>query len=582
MYRHQRILLIIVFILHSSIVLGQSLLDKPIYLDVKKQPLKKVLDGIAKQGGFSFSYKSDILNGDSLVSVKASAKPVRLILEQLFADRFEYKETQNHIIIQYPPPYWYVSGYVVDELTGEKIINASVYEKQQLVASLTNEQGYFRLKLKDKSPAIISVSKSWYGDTSVIVRPGSNESVTLRILPKSFVLDSVTVSSRSQLEKNWLANFFLSSRQRMQSLNLTKFFVDKPYQASVIPGLSTHGKMSAQVVNKFSFNMIGGYTAGVNGFEIGGVFNIVKHDVRYAHIGGVFNMTGGSVSGVQIGGVYNGILDSANGVTIAGVANTVNGNMTGVQASGVYNHTLQDIKGLQASGVINYTKRNSKGLQVAGLGNVSGKDVDGTQIAGMGNIARREVDGLQISGLFNYAKKLDGTQIGIINIADTSSGYSIGLINLIFKGYHKLSISTNEVINLNAAFKTGNKNVYSILTAGINVGTNQKAFSFGYGIGTNLAIGKVFSINPELTAQHLYPGNWDHLNLLTRAELNVSARLFKYVTIHAGPAFSVYYSNTTTFGEGYKSVIPGNNIKANQITYNTSNWVGWNAGIDFF
>ncbi len=70
----------------------------------------------------------------------------------------------------------------------------------------------------------------------------------------------------------------------------------------------------------------------------------------------------------------------------------------------------------------------------------------------IGNFANRELNGVQLSTIFNYAKKLRGLQIGLINVSDTSAGYSIGLINIVFKGYHKIALSTNEVFKFNAAF----------------------------------------------------------------------------------------------------------------------------------
>ena len=36
--------------------------------------------------------------------------------------------------------------------------------------------------------------------------------------------------------------------------------------------------------------MFGGYTAGVNGLEIGGLFNLNKKDVRYVQAAGLFNI----------------------------------------------------------------------------------------------------------------------------------------------------------------------------------------------------------------------------------------------------------------------------------------------------
>src|SRR5690606_23810835 len=208
---------------------------------------------------------------------------------------------------------------------------------------LTNDEGDFRLKLKERT-SVISVSKAWYSDTTILVKPGQDQEVTFGIHPKVMALDSVVVTRKSGVERNWLGNLFLSSKQRMQIMNLSKFFVDKPYQASLTPGLGTHGKMSAQVVNKFSFNVLGGYTAGVNGFEIGGLFNIVKRDMHYAQIAGIFNVIGGQVDGLQIAGLHNNVIGSVEGVQIAGLSSVVGRNVYGLQVSGLYSHTTRSLE----------------------------------------------------------------------------------------------------------------------------------------------------------------------------------------------------------------------------------------------
>lgn len=545
---------------------AQTLLNKTISLDVNRKPISAVLKLIGSQGGFSFSYNSNIIKEDSLVTIKIYNKPVHQVLDILFESSIEYKETANHIVLQTAPAYWYVSGYVIDELTGEKLINASVYEKQQLVASLTDEQGYFKLKLRDRlHPATISVSKSWYSDTSVQLYGGDSKVLTVSIAPKSFVLDSVAVTPNSQIEKTWLGNIFLSSRQKMQSLNINKYFVNKPYQASVIPGVGTHGKMSGQVVNKFSFNVLGGYTAGVNGFEIGGLFNIVRKDVRYAQVAGIFNITGGEVDGVQISGLYNYVLDTVNGVIVSGLSNTVMTDVHGVNISGLYSHTAGNTFGVQAAGLATYTH----------------KSVDGTQIAGLGNIARESVDGGQIAGLFNYARKIDGTQIGIINIADTSSGYSIGLVNIILKGYHKLSISTNESLPFNIAFKTGNKNIYSILLSSFDTRNGKKLLGLGYGIGTDITIYKQLSFCPELSGQYLYLGNWHNTHVLSKVQLNLRYKFNKFFAMYAAPSINVYnIEHTTPEADFRNDIFPS--YGANRILDNIYSWVGWSVGIDIF
>ena len=563
-------------------VAAQGHLDKTVTITVSNAPLGNVLKKIGEKNNFYFSYNSNIIRQDSLVSLSVQGQTVRQVLQMLFADKFEYTEKNKYIIIERAgSQFWYISGYVFDENTQERLRDVSIYEEQQLTAALTNDQGYFRLKLK-KNPETnrINIRKSWYTDTVIVLRPGVDQEIKVGIAPKNIEMDAVVITP--YVEKSWLAKFFLSSKQRAQSLNLNKFFVDKPYQASVIPGFSTHGKMGAQVVNKFSFNMLGGYTAGVNGFEIGGIFNIVKKDVRYAQVGGVFNIVGGAVNGIQIGGVYNHAMDTISGIQIGGVANYVNGKVDGVQIAGVYNHVTADMGGLQIAGVSNYIRDELDGAQIAGVSNLAVNGVDGTQISGVCNFTYGDMDGVQITGVVNYARNLKGVQIGLINLSDTTSGYSIGLVNFSVKGYHKLCIYSNEVTNINAAFKTGSKKFYTMLIAGHNISEVNSGFSFGYGLGKEIALSKTLALNPEISAQHIFLGDWEHLNMLYKTELHFTVNINKYFALFAGPSYTFYYSDQTVANEGYKFELPGKGYSTQDLGNSFKGWIGGSAGISFF
>jgi len=179
---------------------------------------------------------------------------------------------------------------------------------------------------------------------------------------------------------------------------------------------------------------------------------------------------------------------------------------------------------------------------------------------------------------------LKGLQIGLINVADTSEGYSIGLINIIIKGYHKLSFSTNEIVNVNAAFKTGNFRLYSILLAGVNAGTGNRVYSFGYGLGSELSLNKrkTLSLNPELTSEYLYLGSWDYTNILNKVHLNLNVKLGKYISFFAGPSFAVYISDQKTSIKDYRFPIPPPAYKTIGFSNTVTGWFGWNAGINFF
>ena len=318
---------------------------------------------------------------------------------------------------------------------------------------------------------------------------------------------------------------------------MKNFFTEKPFQASVIPGISTQGQMSGQVVSNFSFNLFGGYTAGVKGLEIAGLFNMNKKDVRYLQAAGLFNIVGGSVTGLQVGGLQNTSLKNVTGFQVAGINNFVKGNTEGVQIAGIGNIGGGTMHAFQLAGIFNYQNKNSRGLQLSGIGNIGGG----------------EVRGLQAAAIFNYAKKLKGIQFAVINITDTSEGYSIGLVNVVLKGYHKLAIYATEVTNANAAFKTGSPNFYSILQAGANAGKEgEKVYTFGYGLGTEIDIAKWVSVNPELGSQYVYLGSWDYLNLLNKLHLQLNIKFSKRFSIFGGPSFTVYYSEQEAALDGYK------------------------------
>jgi len=588
---------------------GQNLLSKSISLDVDRQRLDNVLEILSNKGDFYFSYNSKIVKKDSLVSLSVRNKTVREALAMLFNSTYEFVESGNYVIIRKAPirmtmvtnkatvedKIYSVSGYVFDEQSGVAIDEASVYEKKQLASALTNDAGYFKLKLKSSktSTATLFISKEFYEDTSIVIEPRHNQEITITMMPVEKEEDKVTVAPEDYLvpdslktaadtvsktialqvdsakvERTGMGMFLLSTKQKVQSLNLNHFFTTRPFQVSLTPGLGSHGKMSGQVVNNFSLNVLGGYTAGTNGVEIGGIFNIDKKEVKYFQAAGIFNVDGGKMKGFQVAGINNTVLDTSYGFQAAGINNLVKGKFAGFQAGGIYNHVADSVKGVQAAGVANFARRKLSGAQFAGVGNVSNK----------------ETDGVQVAGVFNYSKKLRGVQIGLINIADTSEGYSIGLINIIIKGYHKLSFSTNEIVNVNAAFKTGNSRLYSILQAGVNAGSSNRIYSFGYGLGSEINLNKMktLSLNPELTSQYLYLGSWDYMNILNRIHLNFNVKLGKYISLFAGPAFSVYISDQKTGLTDYRFPIPPSGYHVISFGNKVTGWFGWTAGINFF
>ncbi|MBN2381190.1 hypothetical protein JXM67_15430 [candidate division WOR-3 bacterium] len=132
---------------------------------------------------------------------------------------------------------------------------------------------------------------------------------------------------------------------------------------SLVPYVSTSGSQAENTVHNFSLNLLGGYSGGLKGFELGSLLN----------------MENGSVTGLQM---------------------TVGANYVGLDANAI-----------QIAGAFNYSGWHTGG-QLA-LVNISG-DVVGAQV-GLVNIAN-DVQGAQV-GFFNFSNEVIGPTVGIFNFS---------------------------------------------------------------------------------------------------------------------------------------------------------------------
>ncbi|WP_379084903.1 STN and carboxypeptidase regulatory-like domain-containing protein [Pedobacter sp. UC225_65] len=575
--------LIIIFILLTELCKAQTSvatyphnLSKRVTFDFKQQRVGDVLQQISNAGNFYFAYNGALIAQDSIVNLNVKSMPVRDVLDRLFDGKVDYKENEKYIILRYAvnqftiepdnittaDNLYLISGYVVDIKTGKKVKQASVYEKRLLQSTLTDDEGYFSLRFKGEHASIVlTASKETYRDTALVFLSSIN------IKPAGYNDPDKEKGTlfENTIEELGIGKFFLSSKQRIQNINIPNFLANTPFQASLTPGLSSHGMMSGRVVNKVSLNIIGGYTAGVDGVEVGGVFNLSKGNVKTLQLAGAFNVVGGNVDGVQIAGLINSVQGSSKGVQIAGLTSLIKGNVNGFQISGVGNVASQHLNGMQIAGLANITSRSSKGMQIAGVA----------------NITSRTLRGMQISGLLNYAKNNQGFQLGLINLADSSSGVSLGLINIVKHGYHKVSFFTNELVNANVSLKTGNANLYTIFLAGKNFSDTAKILTGGLGLGHDFILNRTFSVAAELTTQGLYLGSWDETKMLTKFQTNLHLKLFNGLTIFGGPSYNLYSSSKLIENSavGYKQQIVPN--KHQDINGNKG-WLGWSAGITIF
>jgi hypothetical protein len=530
-------------------------LERTVTLSFQDERLDLALNKLSKQAGFTFSYSPSVVETNRLVSQSFTNKTVREILDVLFNGTIQYKAKGKYIIltkaqISSEKEKQLYSGYIVDESTGERLQDVTVYDPVTLASATTNAFGYFEIKI-DKPPTDLklAINKKNYTDTIIAVpsRDGRLLNIPIKVNTERFRTFADSVGNK--MSRLWQKTKLLT-RQRLTLENVDDTLFRK-FQVSFVPFIGTNHALSGNVVNDYSYNVIGGLSRGVRKVELGGVFNMVLGDVRGFQFGGTFNAVGGTVTGAQLAGVFNANRRLMNGFQLAGVMNFNYGGVEKFSAAGVMNFSIQNSNAWQLAGVgnitaedqlqphfagvfnmtagesksqlagtFNLTGKNVKGWQAAGVFNLAGKDVQGAQTSGVFNFAGKDVRGVQVAGVFNFARKVKGVQIGLLNISDSIQGVPIGLLSFVAKGYHKIEVATDELLFANVAFRTGVRQFYNIVTVGVRPSTlegDSTFWTFGYGIGTAPRVSKKWFLNFDLTSSQIMKGNSsDELNLLNK------------------------------------------------------------------
>jgi len=408
-------------------------------------------------------------------------------------------------------------------------------------------------------------------------------------------------------------------------------FKKVPIAIGIFPPLSTNGKQAGDCVNQLSLNLISGYSAGLAGVEYSCIINTERDFVHGAQIAGFGNYVAGEFTGFQFAGFGNfnrgisngfqfagfsnfnydqadGVLaagffnftngkslavqlagfanfcEDVEGVQAAGCANVVKGNGKATQLAGLTNVTLGEVNGLQAAGFLNVAEQNMQNIQMAGFMNVAMEGSTGVQLAGAINITQEDLTGVQISGLLNVAKKVNGIQLGFINVADSiESGIPIGFLSIVKNGYREMEISVGEALNAQAAFKIGVEKFYNIFAIGTQFIGSDYSWGFGYGIGTHLSKNERFKTQLELMSYHINEGKgWtEQDNDLQQAKIIFTKKFNNHLGIFAGPTVNLMISkNKDDQNKPFTSHFAPYELGSHHGRNTTlQGWIGITAGI---
>ncbi|BDS09865.1 hypothetical protein [Aureispira anguillae] len=581
--------------------------------------LGDVLEQISATYNVRFSYGNDHLKLQKKISFHSEGKTLRATLEQLFDDNnIIYAKIGSQLVLK--------PGTLKDKKRKERQKRKREREeKREERDKETLERGtLFDFDIRSE---IIGTTK----DAPPI------KTIERQLIPTTEIEPLVTKYIGDVDYENTLE----SKETNRVSAGKYKTIKTSVGQFSVLPFLASNTRYRNRY-NVFSFNVLWGINAGVNGLEIGAIGNTIKRNVHGVQLAGFFNNIEGHVYGIQSSGVLNITKGDIVGWQLAGLWNLGN-NIYGTQISilgniardlygmqfGAVSNIATDVYGFQVSGLFNFANGKLFGSQIAGFGNVAWGGKSAVQFANIFNISAKAqfqiagflnaaqlVEGAQIGGLINIAKAVKGTQLGVINttkdlegaqigiinnaqtanglmlglinIVDSIKGVPIGLINIVRKnGYNRIEVFGGDGTYVNFGAKFGYERYYHILQTGWKVSEdNIYTWTIGIGVGSKLRLNKVLHTNFELLTAHVNEyGYWTpELNMLNQFRVTLDLKIRDRVSLFCGPVFNalvsrLYNEDSQKYGS---NIMPYTLFdQTNREGTNLKMWIGFAAGLRF-
>ena len=329
-----------------------------------------------------------------------------------------------------------------------------------------------------------------------------------------------------------------------------------PIGVDLLPWIGT-SSIWPDAQRRFSFNILGGVSGGITGFELAGLLNITSGAMRGVQLAGLTNVVDARAQGIQLAGVAN--LTRA-GVRAAQLAplNLAMGDVVGAQV-GAFNLTAHTLRGLQLGAInVQALRQPGVGLQLGAV-NHSGYmrglqlgainhafNASGAQLGAI-NILHRNPGGILQLGAINIATRpVTGFSLGVINISPASSA-SLGIINVHWEQPWQPTAWASSEGGVQAGVRHGGDHTYNIYHVGAQAlaRDNQQARSALYTFGATWGLRRAWSERlggqADLGMHWLFatPRDIGDSNVLYKARLGASRKVLDWATLYGGPSFNL-------------------------------------------
>jgi hypothetical protein len=252
----------------------------------------------------------------------------------------------------------------------------------------------------------------------------------------------------------------------------------------------------------------------------------------------------GSSRGTQaIHGFHFGVLTSRaprlDGMALAPFANQVDGSGRGLQMSLGPNISKTRFHGAQFSPHANLARGSMRGLQYSIWYNQAER-MQGVQL-GIVNVTE-DLQGTQL-GVINIARRGRGAQLGVINVAQDLKGTSLGVLPINLRARFHIDFWTAESSYLNLGVKYGGRRLHVLLPSGLHPREGYPLrFSYGGGVGVHNPIGRVLFIDLDaiVSQVHFRPGDSFKARIHSQLRLVIGLQFHRHFGFFGGLSANLF------------------------------------------
>ncbi|MBN1388560.1 MAG: carboxypeptidase-like regulatory domain-containing protein [Bacteroidales bacterium] len=212
----KKLVIIILIITGSFVTQAQhNVLDTRLSFKLTDVRIASILKSVSRRTGYYFTYDTDLIEPEKLITVRMDDQPLRNILDTIFYDKLlNYSIIDNHIIIyqsvsestplireEGKDPVYSLSGIVTDADNGQPLPYATIGVKEKGKGTISNHDGEYNLNLtKDFLDDTLIVSYLGFYNRKIPVNQAINSYYNISLTRMYVPIPEVIIRNREPQE----------------------------------------------------------------------------------------------------------------------------------------------------------------------------------------------------------------------------------------------------------------------------------------------------------------------------------------------------------------------------------------------